>query len=196
MCVSALSSLPQRGVLRLASLLKQYNNSLSGDRIKPICTVCSDIYCPKTRQTEPAWRGLYPLCAFYLLVLCYGQLCKKERDDGGSGAATPPLRPLSLLAKEEDKWAYQITWCCEWVCAKNVLLKKERACLFVGIEITMRNASRHTQHTHKTPSAQSCGEDYFHRRRGNGENACLNRWRWVQEWKVLCWGWFLRSSRR
>jgi hypothetical protein len=34
------------------------------------------------------------------------------------------------------------------VCAKNVLLKKERACLFVGIEITMRNASRHTQHTH------------------------------------------------
>jgi hypothetical protein len=33
------------------------------------------------------------------------------------------------------------------VCAKNVLLKKERACLFVGIEITMRNASRHTQHT-------------------------------------------------
>jgi hypothetical protein len=136
---------------------------------------------------------LYPLCAFYLRAYyVMGSFVKRERETTAA-AATPPLRPLSLLAKEEDKWAYQITWCCEWVCAKNVLLKKG-ARLFIRGNRNY-NAKRIPPHA-DTERAEPYREDYFHRRRGHGENACLNRWRWVQEWKVLCRGWFLRSSRR
>jgi len=104
---------------------------------------------------------------------------------------TPPSLSIGKRRRQVGLSNYLVLWVS--VCKKCFIKKGARLFIRGNRNYNAKRIPPHATHRHR---AQSCGEDYFHRRRGHGENACLNRWRWVQEWKVLCRGWFLRSSRR